>query len=187
MPRPASRSASPTPDSSRIFGEPTAPAARITSPAARARCALAAAPEQDAGRAPVLENRALDLDAGLEPEIGPVQHRLEEAPRRAPAPAALLVDLEVGRALVVAGVEVRRSPGCRPPPPPRGWRRGSPSGCADTRPATRRRSGESGSAAPCGPRAAGNRAGRRPSPSRQARAGASRRNRPPGRACRSWR
>ena len=34
---PASRSASPTPDSSRIFGEPTAPAARITSPAARAR------------------------------------------------------------------------------------------------------------------------------------------------------
>src|SRR5215203_2965768 len=77
--------------------------------------ALAVAPEQDAGRAPALENRALDLDAGLEPEIGPVQHRLEEAPRRAPAPAALLVDLEVGRALVVAGVEVfdRRDAGRR--------------------------------------------------------------------------
>src|SRR3954469_5368669 len=105
MPRPASRSASPTPDSSRIFGEPTAPAARITSPAARAR--WRSPPRRNRTPvAPALEDRALDLDAGLEPEIGPVQHRLEEAPRRAPAPTALLVDLEVGRALVVAGVEV---------------------------------------------------------------------------------
>ncbi|MFK4508920.1 hypothetical protein ABIF81_004098 [Bradyrhizobium daqingense] len=43
----------------------------------------------------------------LEPQIGTVQCRLEEAACRRPAPAALLVDVEVAGALVVTGVEIR--------------------------------------------------------------------------------
>ena len=47
------------------------------------------------------------MHAGLEPQIGTMQHRLQEAARGAPSPAATLIDLEIGRALVVAGVEIR--------------------------------------------------------------------------------
>ncbi len=44
--------------------------------------------------------------AGFQPQVFPVEHRLEEAARRRPAPAALLVDVERARALVVTGIEV---------------------------------------------------------------------------------
>src|SRR6185437_7466483 len=39
-----------------------------------------------------------------------VQYRLEEAPRGRPAAAALLVDVEIADALIVAGIEIRNAP-----------------------------------------------------------------------------
>src|SRR5690606_284614 len=63
-------------------------------------------PEHDADRAAVLDEQAVDQHVGFEPQIWTVQHRLEEAARRRPAPATFLVDVEVADALVVAGVEV---------------------------------------------------------------------------------
>ena len=56
--------------------------------------------------APVLDRDPVDHHAGHNLQVRPVQDRLQEAACRAPAPPALLVDLEIGRALVVAGVEV---------------------------------------------------------------------------------
>src|SRR6266516_2157625 len=55
--------------------------------------------------------RALKLDlfdqaVELEPQIGALEHRLEEGARRRPAPPALLVDVEDATALVVTGVEI---------------------------------------------------------------------------------
>ncbi len=61
----------------------------------------------DADSAAILDQHALGEAAGLQPQIWPAEHRLQEAPRRAPAEAALLVHLEIGGAGVVAGVEVR--------------------------------------------------------------------------------
>ncbi len=57
-------------------------------------------------RAPAFHHHALGQHAGLQPQIGPPEHGLQEAARRAPAPPALLVHLEIGRAFIVAGVEV---------------------------------------------------------------------------------
>src|SRR6185312_9979579 len=54
------------------------------------------------------ELQALDHAAGFEPKILPMQHGFEESACRRPAPAALLVDVEIADALVVAGVEVTR-------------------------------------------------------------------------------
>ena len=67
---------------------------------------LAVLPPAHAGGALAVELEAFDQAAGLEPQILPVQHRLEEAARRRPAPPALLVDVEIAAALVVAGVEI---------------------------------------------------------------------------------
>ena len=50
------------------------------------------------------------MHMGLEPQVRPVQCRLEEAACRRPAPAALLVDMEIADAFVVAGVEVGNLP-----------------------------------------------------------------------------
>ena len=58
------------------------------------------------GAAPAGEGQAQRLGLGPERQVGPVQGGLEEAGRRGPAHAALLVDLEVAAALVVAAVEV---------------------------------------------------------------------------------
>ena len=49
---------------------------------------------------------ALDQTTGLEPQVRPIEHRLEEAARGRPAPPEFLVDVEIARALVVAGVEI---------------------------------------------------------------------------------
>jgi hypothetical protein len=53
-----------------------------------------------------LEQDLLDQHAGLEFEIRPLQHRLEERLGRRQADAALLVHVEIADAAVVAGVEV---------------------------------------------------------------------------------
>jgi hypothetical protein len=54
---------------------------------------------------------ALEVETGDEtpsfgPQIAARNNRLEKAARRRPPPAALLVDVEIARALVVAGVEI---------------------------------------------------------------------------------
>src|SRR5207302_5589992 len=75
-----------------------APAARL------ARLAVLA--PAHARRALAVERNAFDQASGLEPQVRPMQHRLEKAARRRPAPAALLVHMEVAGALVVAAVEI---------------------------------------------------------------------------------
>ena len=59
-----------------------------------------------AGGAPAVEHDTFDQAAGLEPQVGTLEHRLEEGARRRPAPAALLVDVEGTDAFVVAAVEI---------------------------------------------------------------------------------
>jgi hypothetical protein len=63
----------------------------------------------------LLELDAFDEAVKLEPQVRPVPHRHEEAARRRPAPAALLRHLVVGRARVVAAIEIvdRRDAGLR--------------------------------------------------------------------------
>src|SRR5215218_8899082 len=115
MPRRCSCAAGPTPDSSMSCGDPIAPAARITSPRQRAPHDSVLTPAH-ADRAPLLELDGFGEAAELEPQVRPVQHRHEEATRRRPAAAALLRHLVIGRALVVAGIEIvdRRDAGlCR--------------------------------------------------------------------------
>ena len=63
-------------------------------------------PPADADGATVREGDAFGEAAGFEPQIGPMEHRLEESARRRPAPAALLVHMEGAASFVVAGVEV---------------------------------------------------------------------------------
>src|SRR5580658_53709 len=46
------------------------------------------------------------MRAGDEAQVWPLEDRLQKAPRRAPAASATLVDLEIGRALVVPAIEV---------------------------------------------------------------------------------
>src|ERR1700722_1970786 len=58
------------------------------------------------GGAPAVEHEAFDQTAGLEPQIGALERRLEEGAGRRPASAALLVDVEGADAFVVAAVEV---------------------------------------------------------------------------------
>src|SRR5262249_35305000 len=63
-------------------------------------------PPAHAGRALAVEIDAFHQATGLEPQVSPLEHRLEETTRCGPAPPEFLVDVEVARALVVAGVEV---------------------------------------------------------------------------------
>lgn len=69
---------------------------------------LAVLAEAHADRAAVLDDHLVDQHVGLQPQIWPRQCRLQKTARRGPAPAALLIDVEVSDALVVAGVEIRR-------------------------------------------------------------------------------
>ncbi len=98
--------AGPTPDSCRICVEPIEPAARITSPLQRA---ILVSPfclkRTPLARLPSNVTR-FDQAAGFQPQVLPVEHRLEKAARRRPAPAALLVDVVGAGAFVVAGVEI---------------------------------------------------------------------------------
>src|SRR5262249_9173506 len=67
---------------------------------------LAVLPPDDAAGPFAVEPDALDQTPGLEPQIFPMQNRLEKAARRGPASPALLVDVEIAGSLVVAAVEV---------------------------------------------------------------------------------
>ncbi len=106
MPNCASCAAGPTPDSIMICGEPIEPAAMITSPRQRAERSTPSCRQRTPHAAPAVEHQPFDQTAGFQPQVLPVQHRLEESARRRPAPAALLVDVEIAGAFVVAGVEV---------------------------------------------------------------------------------
>ena len=66
--------------------------------------------EAHADGAAVLDDQAIDQHVLFQPQIGAVQHRLEKAARGRPAPAALLVDVEIADAFIVAGVEIRNPP-----------------------------------------------------------------------------
>ena len=74
--------------------------------AAACELGLAVLPEAHAVGARAVECHGFDKTLGLEPQVRAIEHRLEEAARRRPAPAALLVDVVGARALVVAGVEI---------------------------------------------------------------------------------
>ncbi len=137
-PSSVSQSAGPTPESCRISGEPTAPADRMTSPLARASKSRPFCRNWTPTAALALEQHLFDQHAGLETEIGAAERGLQEGARRGPAQAALLVDVEVADAGVVAGVEVRRSPECPFRSPPGRPRPARPSSRAAARPAIRR-------------------------------------------------
>jgi hypothetical protein len=57
--------------------------------------------------ATLLDEKPVDEHVFLKPQIGALQGWLEEAARRRPAAAALLIDMKIADALVVAGVEIR--------------------------------------------------------------------------------
>ena len=71
---------------------------------------FAALHEAHADGAAVLDDQAVDQHVLFQPQIGAVQYRLQEAARRRPAAAALLVDVEIADALIVAGVEIGDAP-----------------------------------------------------------------------------
>ncbi len=71
---------------------------------------LAALDKTHADRAAVFDDQPVDQHVLFQPQVLPVQHRFKKTARRRPAPAALLVDVEIADALIVAGVEVRRFP-----------------------------------------------------------------------------
>ena len=68
--------------------------------------ALAAPGKDDARRSSLLEGDALGMRPGFEAKVRAPERGLQEAARRAPAAAALLVHLEIRRAFVIAGVEI---------------------------------------------------------------------------------
>ena len=68
---------------------------------------LAALHEAHADRTAVLDHQPVDQHVLFKPQIGTLQCGLEKTPRRRPAPAALLVDVEIADAFIVAGVEIR--------------------------------------------------------------------------------
>src|SRR5271169_1668452 len=93
MPALARTSGSPMPDNCNRCGEPTAPAARITSHAASARSIEfprpAIAGELDTDRAAAFEDHAMYQRAGHNLQVGSLRRRLEIGARGAgPAPPA---------------------------------------------------------------------------------------------------
>ena len=69
--------------------------------------AFVALPPTHANGTLALEHDAFNQAAGFQPQVRPLEHRLEERSRGRPAPAALLVHMKGADAFVVAGVEVR--------------------------------------------------------------------------------
>ena len=56
--------------------------------------------------AATLEQDALDMRAGREAQVRPLEDRLQKRGRRAPTPPATLVDLEIARTSVVTAIEI---------------------------------------------------------------------------------
>ena len=96
----------PMPDSSRICGEFTAPALRITSQRALRDVVDVAAAIFHADAARAFEHEPLRVRAGDRREIGTLHRGAQECFRRVPANAALLVHVEIADAGVVAAIEV---------------------------------------------------------------------------------
>ncbi len=71
---------------------------------------FAASGEAHAGGAAVLDDEAVDQHVLFEAQIGALQRGLQEASCRRPAASALLVNVEIADALIVAGVEIRNFP-----------------------------------------------------------------------------
>ena len=66
--------------------------------------------ETHAGGAAVLDDEAIDQHVLFKAQIGAMQSGLQKTPRRRPAASALLVDVEIADAFIVAGVEIRNFP-----------------------------------------------------------------------------
>src|SRR6185369_2285078 len=67
---------------------------------------FATLPPAHAHRALAIQFKSFDQTARFEAKVSPMQHRLEKTTRRRPAPAPLLVDVEITDAVVVACVRV---------------------------------------------------------------------------------
>ncbi len=71
---------------------------------------LATLAEAHPDGAPLLDNQAIGQHVRLKTQIGTVQGGLQETPCRRPAASALLVDVEIADAFIVAGIEIRNFP-----------------------------------------------------------------------------
>src|SRR6266700_2053532 len=71
---------------------------------------FAALNETHAGGAALLDDQAIDQHIFFETQIGTRQRGFQKASRRRPAASALLVDVEIADALIVAGIEIRNFP-----------------------------------------------------------------------------
>ena len=110
MPSGDSQSAGPMPERCSTCVDPIEPAHRIDFALGAGLDHFATLHEAHADGAAVLDDQPVDQHVLFQPQIGAVQHRLEEAARRRPAPAALLVDVEIADAFIVAGVEIGNAP-----------------------------------------------------------------------------
>ena len=106
MPSGDSQSAGPMPERCSTCVDPIEPAHRIDFALGAGLDHFAALHEAHADGAAVLDDQPIDQHVLFQPQIAAVQHRLEKAARRRPAPAALLVDVEIADAFIVAGVEI---------------------------------------------------------------------------------
>ncbi len=82
----------------------------MTSPLVRASIEFVALIEAHADGAAVLDDEPVDQHVLFQPQIGTVQHGFQKPPRGGPAPSALLVDVEIADAFIVAGVEIGDPP-----------------------------------------------------------------------------
>src|SRR6266404_1529074 len=65
-------------------------------------------PKSDTHRTFAVEQHLLDQNLRFKTQVDAMQHRLQEATRRRPAEATLLIDVKVANAGIVPGIEVRR-------------------------------------------------------------------------------
>src|ERR1039457_149711 len=68
---------------------------------------FAALKEAYANDTAILDDQAIDQHVLFETQIGALQRGLQETSRGRPAASALLVDVEIADALIVAGIEIR--------------------------------------------------------------------------------
>src|ERR1700754_4450341 len=68
---------------------------------------LSALNKAHAGGAAVLDDEAIDQHVLFKTQIGAAQYGFQKSARRRPASAALLVDMKIADALIIAGVEIR--------------------------------------------------------------------------------
>ena len=141
MPSDCSSAPGPMPERCRISHRADRrPAHRITSPLARASNILPFCAEAHARGAPAVEQHACRSAASVSSRrLGRLSTGFRKAARRRPAPAALLVHMEIADAFIVAGVEVGRRGNAHLARPRRARRPESPSARAAAPPAIRHR------------------------------------------------